>query len=155
MRFVNLEGADIRGANFYLAVTDFIRMKNVITDSGTYLRDEAMNAMHVLSGRKHLPENSSLIRTYLAGIDLSDAQMRGFEFSEANLSGAILRGANLRAADLSGTDLSGADLRDADLTGATYNAKTKWPSGFEPPETAEFYDKILSNVFAAHGSSQV
>jgi len=151
MRFVNLEGADIRGADFYSADTDFVRLKNVIADSGTYLRDEAMNAIHVLSGRKHLPENSSLIRTYLAGIDLSDAQMRGVELSEADLSGAILRGANLRAADLSGTDLSGADLRDADLTGATYNAKTKWPSGFEPPETAEFYDKILSNVFAAHG----
>jgi uncharacterized protein YjbI with pentapeptide repeats len=29
-------------------------------------------------------------------------------------------------------DLRGADLRYANLHGATYNADTKWPEGFDP-----------------------
>jgi uncharacterized protein YjbI with pentapeptide repeats len=73
------------------------------------------------------------------------------ELQRAYLTGAYLTGADLREARLQGADLTRADLRDADLTGAVYDAETKWPSGFEPPETATFYDKILSNVFAAHG----
>ena len=36
-------------------------------------------------------------------------------------------------ASLYGADLTGADLTGAVLSGATYNAKTRWPVGFEPP----------------------
>lgn len=44
--------------------------------------------------------------------------LRGFDFSGADLRRADLRGADLREADLIGADLSGADLRNADLRGA-------------------------------------
>ena len=63
-------------------------------------------------------------------------------------SGADLRGADLRQADLSrdvvgvsqdweGANLCGADLGDANLAGANlacvrYDARTRWPRGFDP-----------------------
>ncbi len=54
----------------------------------------------------------------LRGADLRGANLRGTYLSDANLSGANLRYANLRYADLSGTDLSDADLRGANLSDA-------------------------------------
>ena len=55
--------------------------------------------------------------------DLSGADLRYINLSDADLSGANLRGADLRYVNLSDADLSGADLRyinlsDADLSGA-------------------------------------
>ena len=50
--------------------------------------------------------------------DLSGANLRGANLSEADLSGADLRGANLSEADLSEANLSGADLHKAGLSGA-------------------------------------
>ena len=47
-----------------------------------------------------------------------EANLRGADLREADLSGANLSGANLREADLSGANLSGANLREADLSGA-------------------------------------
>jgi uncharacterized protein YjbI with pentapeptide repeats len=41
-------------------------------------------------------------------------------------------GADLRNADLTGADLHGAALQGAMLTGARYDARTRWPAGFEP-----------------------
>ena len=59
----------------------------------------------------------------LSDADLSGANLRGADLSDAdlrraNLSGANLRGADLRRANLRGADLSDADLRRADLSGA-------------------------------------
>ena len=50
-------------------------------------------------------------------VDLSDANLRGADLSEADLSGANLSGVNLRGADLNGADLREADLSGADLNG--------------------------------------
>src|SRR5439155_7524193 len=50
----------------------------------------------------------------------------------ADLTGADLRGASLRNADLTGADLRGASLHGAILTGARYDARTRWPPGFDP-----------------------
>ena len=44
--------------------------------------------------------------------------LRGFDFSDADLRRADLRGSDLRDANLCDADLSGADLRNADLRGA-------------------------------------
>ena len=54
----------------------------------------------------------------LSDADLRDADLRGADLSDADLRGADLRGADLRGADLRGADLRGADLSDADLRGA-------------------------------------
>ena len=50
--------------------------------------------------------------------DLSGANLRGADLSEAYLYGANLRGADLSEADLYGANLRGADLSEADLSGA-------------------------------------
>ncbi len=47
--------------------------------------------------------------------DLSNADLRGAELSNADLSNADLSGAELRDADLRNADLSGANLFDANL----------------------------------------
>ena len=53
---------------------------------------------------------------------------------QRTMSGSLnLRGVGLHLASLYGADLTGADLTGAVLSGATYNAKTRWPVGFEPP----------------------
>jgi len=74
----------------------------------------------------------------LRGADLSDANLRGADLREVDLSKPIglghtdLRRADLREANLSNADLGGADLREADLSDAKFNARTKWPEGFNP-----------------------
>lgn len=54
----------------------------------------------------------------LAGVDLSNLDLNGLNFSYADLTGANLSGTNLRKADLSGAILSQTILTGADLTGA-------------------------------------
>ena len=49
----------------------------------------------------------------------NDADLRGCNFADRDLSGA-----NLRGADLTGANLTGADLRDADLRGTKLNNAT-------------------------------
>ena len=57
------------------------------------------------------------------------------------MNGARLSGANLREANLSRTNLNGAILIDADLSGVnlngvTYDDKTVFPGGFDPPSSS-------------------
>ncbi len=74
----------------------------------------------------------------LSGCNFEEADLRG-----ATLTGAILVGANLRLAQLcrdnlggptrlQGADLSGANLSGANLEGAEYDARTRFPPGFQP-----------------------
>ena len=58
---------------------------------------------------------ASLSGAELRWADLSEANLRGADLSEADLRGASLSGAELRWADLRGANLSGADLRRANL----------------------------------------
>lgn len=53
----------------------------------------------------------------LSSADLERANLEGTNLHGANLTGAILQHARLRSADLSEADLSGADLSGADLEG--------------------------------------
>jgi uncharacterized protein YjbI with pentapeptide repeats len=78
----------------------------------------------------------------LAGARLSGSVLRGAKLVKANLAGANLTGvelvnsslqeADLRGAKLQGADLTGANLTGIQLAGALYDAKTRWPSGFDP-----------------------
>ncbi len=54
----------------------------------------------------------------LAGVIVSDSDLRGANFSGANLTNADLRHADLRDADLKRANLKDADLTGADLRGA-------------------------------------
>jgi uncharacterized protein YjbI with pentapeptide repeats len=64
--------------------------------------------------------------------DLGEASLQGASFKGARLYGADLRGAQLMKAKLTGADLSSAVLAGANLAGATYDAKTRFPEGFDP-----------------------
>lgn len=83
----------------------------------------------------------------LAGVRLAGARLAGAKLSEARLGGADLNAADLSGADLGAADLTGADLRKARLpgavlhdaklrdtrfSGATADAATRWPEGFDP-----------------------
>ena len=63
--------------------------------------------------------DANLKNANLWSADLSNANLSGTNLINANLSNANLRGVNLRDADLSGVNLSDADLRGATLRGAT------------------------------------
>ncbi|MFF2397423.1 pentapeptide repeat-containing protein [Nocardia sp. NPDC058114] len=93
--------------------------------------------------------------------DFSSADATGVEFNSSDHRGAIMRGANLTSAvlnkailllaDLTGADLYGADLTDAllhwqttggelgraNLTGIFYTPQTRWPTNFDPPNSAD------------------
>jgi hypothetical protein len=92
--------------------------------------------------RAAAPESSEVPLPDLAGARLSGSVLQGAKLVKANLAGATLtgvelmnsslQGADLRGAKLQGADLTGADLKDVQLTGALYDARTRWPSGFDP-----------------------
>ena len=74
----------------------------------------------------------------LSGCDFEAANLRGAHLQDAILVGANLRNAQLGRDNLGGsTHLEGADLtlaqqHGADFNGALYDARTKFPSGFDP-----------------------
>lgn len=74
----------------------------------------------------------------LSGANLSCANLSEVDLRESNLQGAILDGTNLRGANLCGANLQGASLEEANLYNADlrrlkYDATTRWPQGFIPP----------------------
>jgi len=58
---------------------------------------------------------ANLSGAILVGTDLERANLEGANLHGANLTGATLRHARLRGTDMSEVDLSGADLSEADL----------------------------------------
>jgi hypothetical protein len=71
--------------------------------------------------------------------DLTSANLRDVTLTGAALSGADLTGADLAYGDLSGSILCGADLANAlfyktNLSCARYDARTRWPDGFDPQQ---------------------
>jgi hypothetical protein len=92
-------------------------------------------ASHTLAG-------ADLCGAALSSANLQHAGLRGTDLHRADLhladlAGADLRGADLRAVNFRGADLRGADLREArlnraDLNHSLYDARTQWPSGFDP-----------------------
>jgi len=94
--------------------------------------------------------NADLRAVELAGADLSYANLQGADLTSANLQAANLSYANLDDSTLAGADLKdtklvgaslrganldGAELQDAVLDGAMEDRHTRWPQGFEKPET--------------------
>jgi uncharacterized protein YjbI with pentapeptide repeats len=67
-----------------------------------------------------------LISASLAETDLREANLRHASLFQADLHGATLEGALLM-----GADLTGVNLTDAKLCRAVYDARTRWPDGFD------------------------
>ena len=69
--------------------------------------------------------------------DFGQAQLNDVSFRDTVLTGAVFSGATMCSADFSGADLRNAvfeasSIAKATFTKAKYNAKTRWPSGFDP-----------------------
>jgi len=86
-------------------------------------------------------QHANLHHAELLETDLRFTDLRGADLTGANLTGATLEGADLRGVDVDGAALgaarlAGADLSDvknlgrADLRGASADANTIWPPGF-------------------------
>lgn len=79
---------------------------------------------------------ADLRRANLIGAQLEGAVLIGANLTKARLQSAVLRDAHLQGANLSGAQLQRADLRGAGYDeatkwqGATYDAQTLWPEGF-------------------------
>ncbi len=102
--------------------------------------------------------NSQLQNTNIAGANLEGAKLdfshfesasfRGARlvrcktnvtyFNQADFTGADLTGSNFRFASLLGADFTGANLAGVDFRGARYDAATKFPAGFTPPQTMQW-----------------
>ena len=68
-----------------------------------------------------LAEDPNGVEADLRGADLTDLDLSWYNFYGIDLRGANLYGADLREADLYGANLYGADLREADLREANLN----------------------------------
>ena len=93
-----------------------------------------------------------LYEARLEGCNLSNSSFRGVLFSGAEMSGANLYNARmvnrvyLEKATLVNANLKQADLRKVfwdgvNLEGAKYNAKTKFPNGFDPAKAKMVFEK--------------
>lgn len=78
------------------------------------------------------------------GASLVGARLNGTFLHSANLSDTLLVGSELFSADLTDANLTGADLSSAVLDRAVlhrihYDEFTRWPAGFAPPTSAEWW----------------
>jgi hypothetical protein len=83
----------------------------------------------------------------LESADLSYADLKELQLSEANLSGANLSNADLREAGLSEANLSGANLSNADLRGAELGEANLLGADFEVAKVTK--EQIKGHIAAA------
>lgn len=144
LRRENLESANLAGANLTAAdMTDALMKKANLKEANL---SRARMGGADLTGADLRQANLELAG--IQGANLSQANLEGLDLKGLSLQGCVLRGANLRG--VSGfRDLTRADFRDADLrgayllgavdyngnsakfTGAKYDARTRWPKGFD------------------------
>jgi len=144
LRREDLLGANLAGANLTAAdLTDALMKKANLKDANL---SRARMGGADLTGADLRQANLELAG--IQGANLSQANLEGLDLKGLSLQGCVLRGANLRG--VSGfRDLTRADFRDADLrgayllgavdyngssakfAGAKYDARTRWPKGFD------------------------
>lgn len=80
--------------------------------------------------------DADIRRANLWGTDLTAAELQGANLLDANLPRTNLQYANLAGADLRGANLTEARIRHTtNLNDATYDDRTLWPEEFEPEST--------------------
>ncbi|OES88560.1 hypothetical protein AJL01_09865 [Listeria monocytogenes] len=92
----------------------------ILENHGKWLRDEGGERADLTSAdlRHTNLSNAVLTGADLRHANLSNAVLTGADLRHANLSNAVLTGADLRHANLSNAVLTGADLRHANLSNA-------------------------------------
>ena len=163
-----LAGAHLAGADFSLCLLELSSFRGAILDGARMMgargRSVGFPAATARAAR--------FVDARLPDVGFEAAQLQGADFSLANLSygrfemadltavrmhranltwatlrdarlvGVDLRAADLRSARLYGADLDGARLDDADLRSARYDARTRWPTGFDPRAAGAVEDPV-------------
>ncbi len=120
---IDLTGAQLQKASLTRADLSDAQMKNAQLKSSN-LEQSIFKGASLVGANL---ENAYLARVDFSGSDLSKAKLNGSAIQDANLSNA-----NLEQAEFKGVDLSGvSSLEGAKLVGAMYDAKTKFPKGFD------------------------
>jgi hypothetical protein len=145
----NLQGADLEGCNFAYANLRHANLSGADLRYSYFTSADLTGANFTGAELSHasLSWHTNATRANLTRADLRDAWMpiaclKGASLRDADLRNAHLsdpndlswagKGADLRDADLTGADLRGASLHGAILSGARYDARTRWPPGFDP-----------------------
>lgn len=144
LRRENLDGANLAGANLTAAdMTDAVMKKANLKEAN--LSRARMGGADLTGADLRLV---NLEYAGLQGANLSQANLEGVDLKGTSLQNCNLRGANLRSVqgirDFTRADFRDADLRGAHLlgavdyngnsakfTGAKYDARTRWPKGFD------------------------
>ena len=95
--------------------------------SGTDLDEAMLDDATLRSARL---TRAQLRRAALRHALLTDADLAYADLGDADLAGARLTGANMTGANLRGANLAGAEL--GQVGGATFDATTRWPVGYDP-----------------------
>jgi uncharacterized protein YjbI with pentapeptide repeats len=140
----NLDWADLQEAQLQQAVLDGVRLEHARL-RGAQLQDARLRGAQLGKATRGMGApypRTDLRGASFQGADLGDAllryvDLRGADLRATNLLGADLYGADLREADLRGTDLRSTGtascwVRHTNLHGASYDAHTRWPEGFDP-----------------------
>ena len=143
---VNLSGVDLTGANLRGACLAQANLRGAdLTGAdltGAELSGATWDARTRWPGSPHHrsigPQHGGVLRR-VAGLDLSGFDMTKVGFVRVRACGVVWRGAVLREVDLRGARLEGADFTgsrfvDCQLRDARYDARTRWPAGFDPTE---------------------
>ncbi len=119
----DLVKADLRRADLGGAHLDEAQLTGVFM-RGAYLKAASLRGANL---QQAYLSSANLVRADLTGATLTDADLRGANLTEAVLVDAILSNAQLQGANLTRARLGRAVLKDA-----RYDAKTRWPAGFNP-----------------------
>jgi uncharacterized protein YjbI with pentapeptide repeats len=158
LAYAYMEGTDLYEAVLSGTQLSQVRLQKAHAVGASFI--EARGTQAKLSGdfERAVFNHAVLPRAYLVHADLKEAELEHADFLEAegehadiedshlahaNFEKSELSFANFRGADtaevnftdayLDGTILTGAlNLDSACLSGATYNALTRWPTGFDP-----------------------
>ena len=94
----------------------------------------------ILSGARFYHAN--LVKANLRGAWLDSCDFHMADLREADLRGALLEGVHWGGADLRGADLREArSLRGKSMVGTKVDKSTRWPDGFEVPDTVVWMEE--------------
>lgn len=143
LRLTKLVGTDMRGAKLEKALLDSAdlheaKLQDVEAPDASFYFANLEGARLVRANLRGANFRIATARADFRGADLTGVDMYNADLAPSNLRGAILVGADLHFATLRGAHLEGADFRRAQLEGvdfsnARFDARTKWPRGFEHP----------------------
>jgi len=114
LSYANLEGADLKEADFENATLIHANLKGAHLEEGNL---KNANLAEAVLHDAHL-EESVFQNSRMEKVRLQKAHLYRADLKNVDLLGALLQGAELRYVDLEDARLEEADLRMADLTGA-------------------------------------